>query len=323
MSRRRIALTTSVAALAIASIFIALPGAAQAENTVTATATKSGSTATVTGTATFGAITAPESVVGTASDTDFQQADVAKAAGIDLVDAQIAPLADGSGLRFIWKVSSLPDQVPPEAVRYTWSFKIGDTQYQLQAKRTNIASITTAENPVGHVKQLASQQPFFQLRGACVASYEGTPTAGCYHLAFLKGSFDVANKAITIDLPFNTRDDIGRLVAPDFKPGVKLVENLTAGMSIVGAFQAVIGNTSTSDYINGWSPFFIGPQVALAVGPADADTSDPEALAFGPNLTLNANGSFSGTISGLTATNNTVYVRACNGESCAFTSVTP
>jgi hypothetical protein len=320
MNPRRIVVALSAMAVAGASLLVALPGAAQAEATVNvSSASKSGATATVSGVATFAPITAPESVGGT--DTDWAQADVAAQAGIDMTDAKIVPLADGSGLRFSWHLSSMPAQVPPEAVRYTWSFKIGNTQYQLQAKRTNMASITTAENPIGHVKQLASQQPFFQLRGACVDSYEGTPTAGCYHLAFLTGNLDTANKTVSIDLPYNTRDNIGRLVAPDFKPGAVLVENQTAAMSIASAFQAVVGNTSTSDFINGWSPYFVGPQVSLAVGPADVDLSDPEALAFGPNLTLNPNGTFSGTINGVSGGNNTVYVRACNGETCAFDSV--
>ena len=48
-------------------------------------------------------------------------------------------------------------------------------------------------------------------------------------------------------MPYETRDAIGRLVAPEFGPGVVIEENLTATMSIVAAFQAVVGNTSTSD----------------------------------------------------------------------------
>jgi hypothetical protein len=138
---------------------------------------------------------------------------VAEAAGIDLVDAKVLPLPDGSGLRFIWEVSNLPAQVPPEGVRYNWSFTAGGAQFQLQAKRTNLASVTTTEDPVGYVQQV-SKGDFFQLRGACQTSYQGTPAAGCYHLAFLKGAFDVANKQVSIDVPYQTRDSIGRLSPP-------------------------------------------------------------------------------------------------------------
>ena len=272
--------------------------------------------ALVSGTAVFAPLAA-QSVGG--DNVAFANPDAAKAAGIDLTDAQIAPLEDGSGLRFIWKLSSLPAQTPPEGVRYTWSFKIGDTQYQLQAKRTNIGSITTAEDPVGHVKQAAAQKEFFQLRGACVASYEGTPTAGCYHLAFLNGKIDQAAGTVHMDLPYETRDAIGRLVAPDFKPGAVIEENLTANMSIVAAFQAVIGNTTTSDYTNGWNPYFVGKRVDLAVGSAK---SLPEELTYTTRATLSGD-SFSGTVTGLSATANTIFARACNGTECTFTSFTP
>jgi hypothetical protein len=320
MGPRRI-IGTVLVALVAASLAVGLP-AVQADSTVTiSSATTSGGTATVNGVATFAAITTPESVGGT--DTEFASLDVAGAAGIDLTDGKIVPLADGSGLRFFWKLASLPPQIPPEAVRYTWAFQIGATQFQLQAKRTNMASLTTVEDPVNHVKQLASQQPFFQLRGACEASYQGTPVAGCYHLAFLKGNFDIPNSTVSIDLPYNTRDQIGRLVASEFHPGAILQESEQAGMSIGAMFQHVTSQTTEADYINTWNPYFVGPQVSLAVGPADADLTDPEALAFGPALKLNPDGTFAGTISGLSGSNNTVYVRACNGETCAYASVAP
>jgi hypothetical protein len=268
----------------------------------------------VAGTASFEAITAAQSVGGT--NTNWANAGVAEAAGINLTDAKIAPLANNAGLRFIWELSAMPAQVPPEVVRYTWSFKIGTNQYQLQAKRTNLASITTAEDPVNHIQQAAAQKEFFQLRGACVTSYEGLPTAGCYHLAFLNGSFDVAGKKVTMDLPYLAKDEIGRVVTPDFKPGTVIQENVTAGMSITGAFQAVVGSTATSDYTNGWSPYYAGPQVALGVG---AEGAAPETITYGPPATLSASG-FSGTVNGLTAAKNTVFARACTGIECSYTS---
>jgi hypothetical protein len=297
---------------------VAMPASADAPALAFNQAVRTGAKAVVGGTAVFPTITEAQSVGG--NNTNFAQADVANAAGINLTDAKIQPLADGSGLRFIWVTSGLPEQTPPEGVRYTWSFKIGETQYQLQAKRTNMASITTAEDPVNHAKQLASQQPFFQLRGACVTSYEGAPTSGCYHLAFLKGAFDVANKTVSMELPYNTRDQIGRLVAPDFKPGAVLEANDTAGMSITAAFQAVIGNTSTSDYTNGWTSYYTGKRVDLAVGPANAAG---EELDYSTPATVTGN-DFRGEVTGLSNANNTVFARACSGVSeCTYAKVTP
>ena len=305
----------AAAAISMVAGLAAMPAGAAPTLSFTS-AVRDGATATVSGTAAFTEITEAQSVQGT--DTDFADMAVAQAAGIDLTDAKIAPLPDGSGLRFVWQLSSLPEQVPPEGVRYTWSFRIGETQFQLQAKRTNLVSITTAEDPIGHAKQ-ATVGDYFQLRGACVTSYEGTPTAGCYHLAFLKGKFDAASKTVSMDVPYETRDAIGRLVAPQFKPGVVLEENLTANMSIVAAFQAVIGNTSTSDYITGWNPYYVGPRVDLAVGPANAS---PEALTFATPAALDG-GAFTGTVSGLTGSSTTVFARACNGTECTFSKVTP
>jgi hypothetical protein len=295
-----------------------VPGQASAAPAVTITGvTLNGGTGSVTGTAAFTAITEAQSVGGTNTNWGpAQAAPLAEATGVNLVDAKIAPLANGAGLRFIWELQNLPAQVPPEAVRYTWSFKIGTNQYQLQAKRTNLASITTVEDPVNHIQQAAAQREFFQLRGACQAAYEGLPTAGCYHLAFLNGSFDVAGKRVTMDLPYETKDEIGRVVAPDFKPGAVIEENLTANMSITAAFQAVVGNTTTSDYTVGWSPYHAGPQVTLGAGAANAE---PTTVTYNSPATLNG-GTFNGTVSGLTAAKNTVFARACNGTECSFTS---
>ncbi len=142
--------------------------------------------------------------------------------------------------------------------------------------------------------------------------------SGCYHLAFLKGKFDTAAKTVSIDLPYETRDSIGRVVAKDFKPGVTIDPNKTAGMSITAAFQAVVSNTSTSEFINGWAPFATAPRVDLAVGRANAD---PAGLEYTP-ATLDGS-SFSGTVTGLTPTTNTVFARTCFGAECSFTKLTP
>lgn len=269
--------------------------------------TVNGSTVAVAGTASFSPVGA-QSVGGT--NTNFANTGVADAVGINLTGGKIEPIA--GGLRFIWETTGLPEQTPPEGVRYTWAFAIAGKQYQLQAKRTNLSSVTTAEDPVNHAKALAANAGFFQLRGACQTSYEGAPISGCYHLAFLKGAFDVAGKRVYMDLPYQTRDQIGRLVAPDFKPGAVLVENLTAGMSIAASFQAVATNTTLSDYTNGWSAYTVGEAVSVATG---AEGDDPAGLEYAPaTLTGSA---FTGTAS-LVEGADSVFVRACQGSTCTY-----
>ena len=309
-------------ALAIAGVMI-LPGAANAAPTVSiAGVTVNGNSATVTGNAVFEPITAAQSVVteestfvaGTTTNTP-----VGEAAGLKLTDATITPIT--GGLRFTWHVASLPEQTPPEGVRYNWAFKIGSKLYQLQAKRTNLLSLTTAENPVGHVQQAAAQKNFFQLRGACVDAYEGAPANGCYHLAFLNGSFDVPNKRVSIDLPFETRDSIGRLVAPDFKPGAVLEDNggtSTGGSVISAGFQAVLSfNAYMANSINGIAKYYVGPSVALGVA---APGQDPSTITYSAPAALTGS-TFTGNVSGLTSSKNTVYVRACNGTECSYSSL--
>lgn len=311
----------AVAAVACIIGLAAVPAAAQDAGGVTITdVVRDGTSAVVNGTVAFDPITEPESVGGV--NTAFANPALAAAAGVDLVDAKIIPLEDGSGLRFIWEMSAMPAQVPPEGVRYTWSFAIDGHQYQLQAKRTNMASVTTAEDPVNHVAQLAEGE-FFQLRGACTANYghPSSPMSGCYHLAFLEGEFDTDAKTVSMDLPYETRDGIGRLVAPDFVPGATLLESQSANMSVAAAFQAVAGNTTTSDFINAWDPYFVGERVDLAVG---APTANPQFLTYTSTAELDG-GTFSGTVKGLTDSANTIFVRACNGATsgCRYAQLTP
>src|SRR5687767_2360945 len=105
----------------------ALPASAAAPTLAFTSALRTANKATVSGTAVFPAVTEAVSVGGT--NKDFVQPPVSEAAGTDLVDARIEPLADNAGLRFTWVLKSMPEQVPPEGVRYTWAFKIGERQY--------------------------------------------------------------------------------------------------------------------------------------------------------------------------------------------------
>ncbi|MGH2692176.1 MAG: hypothetical protein ACRDHM_06700 [Actinomycetota bacterium] len=273
----------------------------------------------MTGTATFEAITTAQTVVSEEStfSNGSVPAQVADAIGMHLTDATITPIANG--LRFTWHLLSMPEQVPPEGLRYVWAFKIGTSLYQLQAKRTNLASVSTTEDPVGTIQHAAENNSYFQLRGACVAQYQGAPVNGCYHLAYLPGSFDPANKKVTMDMPFETKDAIGRVVAPDFKPGAVVVDNAgenTAGMVIAASAQAGVSNTSSSRYINGILPFYTAPQISLGVA---APGAAAETVTYSSPATLNG-GTFNGTVTGLTTAKNTVYAQACYGTQCSYTS---
>lgn len=305
----------SLRVVPVALAFGLVVSSAQADASVQITSrSTSGGVTTVSGTFDLSGLEGPQDVGGDpvirfdpAGDTP----QIATALGIGLTNGLIEPI-DG-GLRFIWQTDGLPPQVPPEGIRYTWGFAIGTNTYQLQAKVTNLASITTAEAPIEHVQHATKLAGFYQLRGACVTSYEGTPTAGCYHLAFLNGAIDQASGRVSIDLPWMTEDRIGRIVAPDFLPGATIIENLTAGMSITAAGQAVVGNTSTSSYLNGWPPYLTAPQVDLAIG------NNPEQADFASYFypaTISGN-TFTGTINNTTGAE-VVFARACYRSTCLY-----
>ena len=319
MKRLGTLVTTAVAGIML------LPGAVSAAppavsiNGVTVT----GGNGNVTGTATFDAAGTQSVVNAESVKTNGQVADsaVGEAAGVQLTDASITPIA--GGLRFAWHVASLPEQTAPEQVRYAWAFQIGESIYQLIAKRTNMVTVNTIDDPAGHVERLASQKPFFQIRGGCSGSYRGLPLNGCYHLGFVDGAFDVANKRITMDLPFEAKDSVGRVILPDLKPGAVIQEYAGAfvgNTAIAAAIQygplsSPAASAALQRTINGLSPYHVGPQVSLGVA---APNQDPASVAYSP-ATLNGT-TFSGTVSGLTGSKNTVYARACNGTECTYTT---
>jgi hypothetical protein len=296
------ALVATATAAALTSSALAAP----VETTVDS-ATRTGTTVTASGTAVFDGEAPATSVGGV--NTPFAAGPVGEAAGIDLVDAFIETLPDGEGLRFIWKLASLPPQAPPEGVRYTWSFGVGDKTFQLQAKRTNVVSTTTPEDPAGHLSALAGG--FFQLRGNCGTTYmEHVPLSNCPHLAFLTGAFDPATATVSMDVPF------GLEVAPDIAPGAVVTEVQTANMSISAALQAGASMAQVSDFINGWQPYFVGGNVTLATGSA---TANPLALQYRP-ATLDGE-SWTGTVTS-SLSHTTLYVRSCEGatSACTYTS---
>lgn len=306
---------TRAFALAAAGLgLLALATTQAPANDIVATAARSGSTVTFSGHANLpgdGLWSTPSFGM-----TKFADSEVAKAAGTDLVQGTIREYGDGTGLRFTWRMSQLPAQVVPEGVRYNWNFQAGGQTYQLQAKASNLLSITTAEAPVDHALQAASGRFWFQLRGACQTNYQGTPTAGCYHLGFYTGSVDTAKGTITFDLPYGAKDQIGRTVADTFRRGTPITHVDSAGTSVSAAFQAVVSNTATSQYWTGATlgTYYPGTFVSAGIGTA---TSPPAAYTA---LETAGDGDFSGTLSG---TGDRLWVKACKGGTDLDNNVDP
>ena len=283
-----------------------------ADGTVTASAARTGDTVAFQG---FAEVADPgrSQIPGEFFLTEFADQSVADAIGTDLQDAFVEELEDGSGLRFIWQMATaLPADGVPEAVRYNWAFQAGDQTYQLQVKRSNLANISTAEAPVDHVQEFAEGDWFFQLRGACTAEYlvAGSPVAGCYHLGFFDGDVDLAAGTVSMELPYEAEDAIGRLVAGTFQRGTPISETQSANMSITASGQAVVSNTSTSQYINGWGTYYPGTVVSVALGDADGPATAYSLL----DTDTDGDGAFAGSLDG---EGSHLWVQACRGYGIA------
>ena len=268
-----------------------------------------GGVAAVTGAAAFPESTEAESVGGTKTSFNGNARALGAAAGLELMDAKIQPIE--SGLRFIWEVSGLPDTVPPEGVRYAWTLRTDEgTMYQLEAKRSNVASLNALEDPAGHAASGIEES--FRLKGDCTSSYQGAPVSECSPLADLEGSFDLANDRVTIDWPF------GLAAAPGFDTDAVLESATFQGTSISAAFQAITttNNTLIANWINGWGPYHAGPRVDLVAAPAG---SRPTRLTF--DTLANVEGdAFTGQVT-VTETDDTVYAIACVRALCGYGSV--
>ena len=280
----------------------------------------SGGTGAVTGVAEFDSLTGAVSVVGPEAvhtKGELTQTDAGYAAGVQLVDATITELP--GGLRFTWHLTNLPEQTPPEVVLYGWDFQIGDRAYQLSAKRSDMLSINAFDEPVRFAERLASQQAFFRLRGNCGVWRE--VVTGCSHMGWLEGTFDSANKQVRIDLPFQARDELGRIMIPELKPGAVLQEfgNIRSGFQYAPVAVDPI-HSSVRDTITGTSPYYVGPQVILGVA---SRNTDPLAVDYSSTATLTGT-SFSGMVKGLSksASKDTVFARACSAVTCSYTTFT-
>lgn len=297
---RRLAAAAAIGALALSTM--AAEGDGAVAPTVEATGTRAGGVVTVSGTATPGSGIGAESIEGFL--TSFAEANVGNAGGINLQDAFIEQTDEG--LVFTWKVESLAAPAAPEVVRYTWSFAVGEATFQLQAKSTNVASVTLADDPAGHVTHAGSS---FQVRGNCVAEYMGTPVSNCPHIGWTDGAFNTADGTITMTIPFDFDERI--------QPGAVILENQTASASVAANYQAVASNNTTGSYINDWKqPYSVGLVVWGVAFPSDAD---PTKVKGGKPLTLNADGTFSGEIE--VEDDETAFVRACTGFTCTVIPV--
>jgi hypothetical protein len=279
-------------------------------------ATRSGSAVTVSGTGTF-AGEATATMLGTDAAGDGPaRAEVADATGVDLLGASIRQPESGYPyLDVTWKVSNLPgpDTAPataPEVIRYVASFAADDVTYQVQAKLSNLTSLTQVDDPAGHATHVGKS---FQLRGNC-----GTLVAvsNCAHLAWLDGTFDVARKEIRVRVP------VGSPVAPAIKPGA-VITAPTSGVTapfIYATYQAVVSNANTWDAVE-YEPelSYSVPQGTIAVGSAATGT-DPANVSFGAPAAVGADGAFTKTLPSV-ASGHDVFVKACFGTSCSVRTI--
>ena len=75
-------------------------------------------------------------------------------------------------------------------------------------------------------------------------------------------------------------------------------------MSITASGQAVVSNTSTSQYINGWGTYYPGTVVSVALGDANGPAT-PWSL-----LDTEGDGAFAGSLDGA---GTHLWVQACRG----------
>ena len=280
------------------------------------TTSRNGSAVTVSGAGMFAGEKTATPISTDAAGDGPGRAEVSSATGADLLGATLQqPEAGYPYLTATWKVSGFPgqDTAPatlPEAIRYVMSFAADGTTYQVQAKLSNFASITMADDAPGHATHAGRA---FQLRGKC-----GTTVAlsNCPHLAWLDGTFDVAKKEVRVRIP------IGSSVAPAIKPGAVITEptdgSLTAPF-IYAAYQAVASNANTWDEAawNAEVPYSV-PTGTVELGVAAAGT-DASKVSFSP-VALENGRSFAKTFSTVPA-GSEVFAKSCFGATCLIRSL--
>ena len=237
--------------------------------------------------------------------------------GVDLLDAYLyQPDPDVPELVFEWDTTKLPAAGShPEAVRYTFPFKIGTKSFQPQAKLSNLASVTMVDEQQGHAENAGKA---FQLRGNCVANdpVPQSPVANCPHVAWLTGQFDVPNSRVRLYLP------IGASFAPEIVPGAVIDRELVINATILASYQAVVSNTDVSDesvWEEGKSYTIPSKRVSLGVAPAGTPV---QFVTFDGAGTVDGD-AFGGSVntSGLAPGDYELFVRACFGNNCDLSKV--
>lgn len=279
-------------------------------------ATVAGTSVSASGAATFGG-QAPQTIAEDIAGDGPVNPEVSRDTGVDLTGARAyQPDPEDPTLVFEWKVTNLPASgTYAEAVRYFWPFQIatpdGPKSYFLQAKLSNLSSVTTVDDPAGHVTNAGRS---FQLRGNCVDDWMGTGIANCPHIGWLDGEFDTATNTVRMELP------LGSELAPEVVPGAKLEALNFAGGTIAVAYQAVVSNATTTDFAEWFEddPYNV-PSKRVSLGVAPAGTP-PNQVDFSTEGTLSDDGSFLGNvdISGLEPGSYELFARACFGSNCGL-----
>jgi hypothetical protein len=237
--------------------------------------------------------------------------------GVDITELNVSqPDAAYPELVATFKVSNLPNPVTgmqPEHVRYVWSFLAGGKEWFVQAKASAIAQSTTADDPTGAPGKTTRA---FQLRGNC-GLLPGPPSPvgvvnNCGHLAWLDGSFDAANKTVSVRVP------LGASFAPEIKAGATLAPTTSPNDDIYAALQVAADTAQTRDTM-GYEVEYVVPQRTVALGTAPAGT-DPSQVTFGSPIVVGADGAFTANI-GVVPAGRQVFAKACFGNSCAVRSV--
>jgi len=244
---------------------------------------------------------------------------IGDATGVDLLKATIyQPDPNTPELWFDWHMTALPPTGSlPEVVRYTAPFKIGTSQWQLQANLTNWTSVTVLDDPEGSVRGPGH----FRLRGNCTTSWNGTPVANCPMVAWLTGEFLPEDKIARIKIPVG--------VTPAFVPGAKLERNVSSNanlQNVITGYQAFVALSPTTNDEAPWGgddetfAYTIPLRtVRLGIVTAGAPAQFTTTGTIGPD-----GASFSGSLStaGLAPGSYDVWVQACFGTNCATQKVT-
>jgi hypothetical protein len=291
-----------------------LPPGANVPTTVgTLTASASGSQVTVSGSATFRGESPVLIAEDAAGDAPIDQG-LAARTGVDLLGAYIfQPDPATPELVFEMRLTGLPQSGSlPEVIRYGFPFTAGTSNFQIQAKFSNLGSLTVPDDPQGHAEHAAGTS--FQLRGNC-GLFQGVVN-NCAHLGWLTGEFDVADAAVRVRLP------IGSSLAPTVVPGAVLDRNPASfSGNPVASYQAVVSNDSTQDAANweeGVTYRVPARTVTFGIVPAGSPAQFTQAG------TVSGDGSLQGTLStaGLAAGSYDVWAKACFGTNCGTSSTT-